>query len=586
MPGVGNLTAYLFEHTQKLYDLLDHYKHIERFRRINQLGRLRDVFQGAHHNRYEYVFLQLSLISTLCENKDAQLGLSGRRDFCGKINDCRDSPSTAELLQCLVLVNNMGYLEGTFSTSRAWLTILKEDQNFYSHFRRGLANEDRSLLKEVVDNYDYYRFNTLMALFQLQRYKRKGPDIVEFASRLLRVYISDDRSDLHVIQLRKLFRSIRQLAFITLDSHYAPVPFSIDLSSILLNFESILESLFIKNTTYRTALGNLETVLQNTVYLGSDSCINTARASEEVLNELIEYAPSVNGINAIYSKVCPSCNLEDNSTNVREIDWLRERKIIQEYKLNAQDLETLPVPLSNQVRWEIETKEKLGVSRSRIGLLNNSKRNTVKLVIGILTDNNIQSLKVALKSTSEIFRLSKVLPSNSLKREKENNELLLMFLLKSIFGWSKRFILENKNRKDTALFIGRGKGIILEQIDKYLNSSNRYLSADELFEVRQVRNFVEHQNYSGLTIAFVGGTKMFEENRNPGIAEFDGVVIYPTINPSQNFAYIIEAKNFNGGVTQARRQLGNRVQQHLVPELEMTIQDFGNRAAYAELRLR
>src|SRR5690606_13009453 len=138
------------------------------------------------------------------------------------------------------------------------------------NFRKGLDSTDRELFQKTIEKYDYYRFNVITALFQLQRYKRMGTDKVDFASNLLRSYISND-SDIQIIQLQRLYDSIRQIAFVTLDSLYAPVPFNLDLSSVLLNFDSLIESLFIKNTTYRIALYNLEQVLQNSVYLASDS---------------------------------------------------------------------------------------------------------------------------------------------------------------------------------------------------------------------------------------------------------------------------------------------------------------------------
>lgn len=584
VPGIGNLTANLFGYTQNLYDFLDNYGHINRLRRINQLGRLRDVFQGAHHNRFEYVFLQLSLISELCQHKRGDLGLSGERTFCGKIDELPNHPSTGELLQCLVLLTNMGYLEGTFSTSRAWLTFLKEDQNAYNNFKKGLDPLDREVFKQIVENYDYYKFSIVVALFQLQRYKRTGLDKVNFASSLLRTYLSNDRNDIQIIQLRKLYDSIRQIAFVTLDSLYAPVPFNLDLSSILLNFDSLIESLFIKNTTYRVALHNLEQVLQNSVYMSSDSCINTARASEEKLEELKEIGSDISGITDIYNIVCPSCNISYEYQEIKELDWHRERKLIQEYRIGFRDRDNLPDPIKDEVKWEIKTRNKLGVSRVRVGLLLNSRKNLVKVAFGIKTLDNLQSLKTALKITLETVSLKASMPQRKyFNSNGDNEELLLSFICKSLFGWSKRFIFGNKNRDTSAILISNGRVSMVNQINEYIESSRQYLDNDEVFEVEKVRDFIEHLNYSGLTIAFVGGLKLFNENQNQESAEFDGLVVCPSINISNPFAHIIEAKNYNNGVTDARNQLNNRVSAHLIDELAMNIIDLNNRAAFAEI---
>ncbi|WP_421806088.1 hypothetical protein [Flagellimonas sp.] len=584
VPGIGNLTANLFDYTQSLYDFIDNYGHINRLRRINQLGRLRDVFQGAHHNRFEYVFLQLSLISELCQHKRGDLGLSGERNFCGKFYELPRYPSTGELLQCLVLLTNMGYLEGTFSTSRAWLTYLKNNQNAYTNFRKGLDPTDRDSFKQIVDNYDYYKFSIIVALFQLQRYKRTGADKVDFASNLLRTYLSNDRSNIQIIQLRKLYDSIRQIAFVTLDSLYAPVPFNLDLSSILLNFDNLIESLFIKNTTYRIALYNLEQVLQNSVYMASDSCINTARASEDKLAEITDTGSTISGITDIYNKVRPSCNLDYEYQNIKELDWYRERKLIQEYRIGFRDRDNLPDLIKDEVSWEIKVRNRLGVSRARVGLLLNSRKNVVKVAFGIRTQNNIQSLKTALKICLESIAVKNLMPEkNYFNSSGANEELLLSFLCKSIFGWNKRFILGNKNRFSSAILISNGRVNMVNQINSYIDSSRQYLETDEIFEVEKVRDFIEHLNYSGLTIAFVGGLKLFNENQNTESAEFDGIVFCPRININNPFAHIIEAKNYNNGVTDARNQLNNRVSSHLINELQMNIEELNNRAAFAEI---
>lgn len=587
IPGLGNLTANLFGYTQDLYGFLEYYDHIDRFRRINQLGRLRDVFQGAHHNRYEYVFLQLSLISELCQNKRGELGLSSERGFCGKLSNKSNCPSTGELLQCLVLLNNMGYLEGTFSTSRAWLTLIKENDNVRKQFRKGLAEVDLPLFDQVVHNYDYYRFQIVVALFQLQRYKRKRSDMVEFCSSLLRHYVDGDRSNIQIVQLRSLYNSIRQLSFIALDSLYAPVPFNLDLASILLNFDSLLDSLFIKNTTYRIALNNLETVLQNSVYMSSDSCINTARASEDVLEDLEYLKKGASGITDIYYALCPACSVEISQRTVEDLDWLKERKIVQEFRFSLFKDE-MPEAILNPVRWESTVRNRIGSSRSRVGILLNSRRTLARVSIGLTTDHDINSLKATLKSVVELNKLRRSMPDTrriNLVNEKDNDHQILTFLLKSIFGWKKKFILENKNRSSSAIFISNGRVDTLKKLDTYLSSASKHLNKDEIFEVKKVRDLIEKLNYSGLTITFVGGIKLFLENSNNESAEFDGMVICPSIKPNNHFAYILEAKNYSNGVTAALNQLDRRVKPHLISGLDMTIEILNNRAAFAKINL-
>jgi len=586
IPGIGSLSANLFDYTREIYSILDYYGHICRLRRIAQLGPIRDIFQGAHHNRFEYVFLQLSIISELCNNKRNELGLSSKRQFCGKLDRFNDFPSAGELLQCLVLLTNMGYLNGTFANARAWITFLRQNQKSRYFFKQGLAIEDRVLFERIVAEYDYYNFNLILALFQLQRYKRKGKDFVDFASLLLRVYISPTRKDIQQVELKRLYDSIRQISFITLDSIYAPVPFNLDLASVLLNFDNLIDSLFINNTSYRIALFNLERVLQDSVYLCADSCINTARASESTYLKLEELQTSIEGINQLSILVCPSRSSEVEFQDITEQDWLKERKLIQEYRLRPREWESLSTEIKDELTYEISTRKKLGSSRSRVGLLLNSRKNTIKVAFGIISSDNEQSLRVALKIAAETTRLKKVIPQNYPFQHSNNDDNLLLFLCKAIFGWNKRFIFENKNRSDIAIFISNGRLNMLKQIDKYLSSASTHLKPNELFEVRKVRKFIHQLYYSGVTIAFVGGAKLFEQNRNQESAEFDGIVMLPTKNPTDNFAYIIEAKNYRNGITNARNQLNTRLTAQLIPELEMDIQTLDNRCAYAGVKIK
>lgn len=579
IPGCGNLTANIFDYTQSVYDFLDSYGHIGRFRRINQLGRLREVFQGAHHNRYEYVFLQLSLISELCEHKKSDLGLSSTRDFCGQVSSLEKPPTLGELLQCLVLLSNMGYLEGTFATSRAWVSFLKGNKDAFNAFSKGLDQVDRADFKAIIDNYSYYRFSLVMALFQLQRYRRKGDDMSDFCSRVIRCYLSKDTSDFQILQLRELFNSIRQLAFITLDSFYAPVPFKLDLSSIILNFDSLQESLFIKNTSYRVALNNLAQVLQDSVYLSSDACLNTSRASEDVFHLLTDGSNGLTKISDIYRVVCPNCVVEKSEGSVVETDWIREKKLILEFTIEkSKKVEAL----NDELRWETAMRSKLGKTKVRVSLLKNAKNTVVKFVVGLLTEDNRESLISMLKSVTLAVSVQRAFADESCL---SNNDALVGFILKGLFGWDRRYIAVNKVRSTPALLISDGRLALEKKIDEYLTAGQAVLSADEIFEVEKMKDLVQHLKYSGLTVCYVGSIRIFNEGKKEEAAELDGLLLCPTASAGNNFGHILEAKNYNNGVTEAKKQLEKKVRAILQAGVNLNIDELNNRAAFGSCAL-
>ena len=70
LPGHGFSNCIVFDNASKLCELLDNHGIIEKSKNINQLGTMKYVYPGAHHTRYEYMFTQLMLISSVVTNKN------------------------------------------------------------------------------------------------------------------------------------------------------------------------------------------------------------------------------------------------------------------------------------------------------------------------------------------------------------------------------------------------------------------------------------------------------------------------------------------------------------------------------------
>jgi hypothetical protein len=59
---VGYLSANLHAESARIYRALDTAGEIERLKRLDHLGIMRYTWEGAHHSRWEYVALILSLV--------------------------------------------------------------------------------------------------------------------------------------------------------------------------------------------------------------------------------------------------------------------------------------------------------------------------------------------------------------------------------------------------------------------------------------------------------------------------------------------------------------------------------------------
>jgi hypothetical protein len=63
--GQGLLRTFMYPYTKELYEFLTRYDYDKKFHSTKQLGAIQYLLKGAHHTRYEYIFLQWTLIDQL-----------------------------------------------------------------------------------------------------------------------------------------------------------------------------------------------------------------------------------------------------------------------------------------------------------------------------------------------------------------------------------------------------------------------------------------------------------------------------------------------------------------------------------------
>lgn len=251
LPQLGRLNVQLYPYATQCYNLLDNYNHIERLKNIDQLGVIRNVYEGAHHPRWEYVILQLDLINRLKNLEQAKgLGLSSRQT---KFLDYK--PSGAEILQIWILLLNSGHLPGTFASERALLRTLKESSNIRRAFKSGLRSNKKVLFDKILENEDIYSLHKILISFHLDRYRRftdydtENTKFIDFLQEILDFYLFEsDNKKLaeRRYRLKSVFRKIRQISYLFLDSQYAPFPVNFDISKIFLNLEDYYEDIFVE----------------------------------------------------------------------------------------------------------------------------------------------------------------------------------------------------------------------------------------------------------------------------------------------------------------------------------------------------
>ncbi len=584
IPGNGEFTTNIFRHTEYLIEFLENYGHIDRLRNISQLGRLRDIFPGAHHNRYEYVFLQWTLISEISKQKGNNYGFSSERLFFDKISNSSKYPSSSEIIQCLILLTNIGYSDGTFAANRAWLHVFKENKDIKKLFRAGLNKIDRPLFDQLIDESNFYNLNIFFALFLLSRYKRTdNSGCIEFASKLLRAYFIRDSSNVHLTKIWDVYSNIRKIAFLALDSIYAPVPFTLNLTSIVLSFGKYYEEIFIKKSAYKNALDELENVLQNSVYLNSESILNTNKATEEIVQYIYSKKNELTTISNLFKVLKCNSEIDNKWKSYNRPDWNSQQII----SLNFENTKGfLPLEIANDsYKWEIKIRNRIGKSKIRIGALTNIEKNVLKISASIIDEKFFERLKTALNLSYELIKLTRLFKEDYYNPDNvENSEKLFSIILKSIFGWDKRFILQAHDVRYNPFIIEDGKYKTLKAIDKYIDKVKNEITADQLCEIEQTRKAVEKFNYSGITLVFTGAAKIFNANKNNEVAEFDGLLIYPKKNLTEYFFYIIESKNYPNGFSDAQKQLSKRLRTLTPDSFSYSIEKLSTKCAIGKFK--
>ncbi|NYB26460.1 MAG: hypothetical protein HVN34_03865 [Methanobacteriaceae archaeon] len=279
LPQLGRLNVFLYSYTTKCYNLLDNYGHIERLKNIDQLGVIRNIYEGAHHPRWEYVILQLYLINRLKKLDLAKgLGLSSKTT-----NFLNYRPSGAEILQIWILLLNSGHLPGTFASERGLLRTFKESAKLRNVFKGGLRPEEKKFFNRILENEDIYSIHKILISFHLGRYHRfkdydiEGSKFAEFLREIVNFYLfepQDENLANRRFKLKSTFRRIRQISYLFLDSQYAPFPVNFDLSKIFLNLEDYYRDIFVEpESQILKTLASFDDLLSISLY-HSSQCIS------------------------------------------------------------------------------------------------------------------------------------------------------------------------------------------------------------------------------------------------------------------------------------------------------------------------
>lgn len=243
LPALGKYNVRFHKESEEICDFLGE-SEFERLDNINHLGITSYVFTGTNHSRLEYVLLQCAIIELMPKfhKGNEALSLAGRVSIPGQKEKIS---SGEELLKCWALLTNSGHAQYTFGVERSLLNKANEDVNFKNILLSKVKGDLKRESKRIIEEYDDVSFHLIFALLRIERLP-KGSRLKARLLRILKVLMlptdslgvktSSDRYKIY--RLKKLYKRIRLLSIVSLDSYYSHHPIRYEVSSALLSLDS------------------------------------------------------------------------------------------------------------------------------------------------------------------------------------------------------------------------------------------------------------------------------------------------------------------------------------------------------------
>lgn len=581
LPGYGLVEYQLYPHAQKVFQLLEGRGHIERLRTTDHLGTLRDIFPGAHHTRYEYVIAQLALITELCSlsgpQNEEEFQMSGRMREFDQLASVEEVPSRGDVLQTLVLAANIGHLPSTFAGERAFLVHLKEDAEAHHAFRSGLPiKEDRHRFDEVLDDFLIHRVHYYIALFLLDRYRRPegAEEVVRYCQSVVRSYLDRSQEARYSENPTwRLYSSIRRFSYLSLDSLYTHIPFSIDLSYIFLSLERYREEVFSSRSVFQDALERLDGVMRDSVYLSPRSLLQVSSTSKTTLEKLRQQDTQKKSTR-MRAILGPSYTKDEIDEDIFSDALLESEDYSQSEKHVSLSYEFEPSttrkPLPNTVEKELELVNGVGKTLSNFGVEWDPNGSSLRMAGSI--DKSGKDRQIAFDIVRRLSNIDKRLREGgkidmTSTQHYRNTRALTEFAYRTLWGWDYNYRFNDRGIEgDYPLYLDSGTTKIAEWVEEYRVdlSDTEEFDEDDIHEYSVLSNVLSELDYRGHTSVYAGSLEITSEKGEA--AELDGVILLIGDDRENRDCIVVEAKNQSPSFGPARQALRRKADRLGIPE--------------------
>jgi hypothetical protein len=416
----------------------------------------------------------------------------------------------------------------------------------------------------------------------LDRYRRPegAEEVVRYSQNVVRSYLGRSKEARYSESPTwRLYSSIRRFAYLSLDSLYTHIPFSIDLSYIFLSLERYREEVFSSRSIFQDALERLDGVMRDSIYLSPQSLLQVSSTSKTTLKKLCQQ--DTKGWSRRMRAILGPDHTEDGIENSIFFDALRESKKYNYSKKHvyiSYEFEpfTKRDPLPNTVEEEIELVNSVGKTLSNFGIEWDPSGSSLRIAASINKDE--KERKVAyrilrrLSNIDQRLRKSAKMDMTSTQHYR-NIRAVTEFAFRTLWGWDYNYRFNDRSVEGSyPLYLDSGTTKIAGWIDEYREKLSDMEEVDEDFihEYSVLSNVLSELDYRGQTSVYAGSLEITDADI---VAEMDGVILLPGDDRENRDCIVVEAKNQSPSFGPARQSLRDKADRLGIPEVDFEIEN-------------
>lgn len=518
----------IYAYTEELLEELNHQGIIDRMKAVPQLGVIK-VGKQFEKSRYDYVMLQLYFHQLIKNKLKNSLELTynnpiSASEFCDNFsyNAEYKKASVGDVIQILTIVYNIGHFYNTFVASRAVIMLAKDNQEFLNCVINAIPDARyQSVVHNLIHEENYYRFHLINSLLVLEKCDPHKQSVI-LAKEIIYAYLNCNQlpAGNKLQYVFRLFRAVRNVAYIAYDLQIAGVPLTIDLcneSQMTVFFKELLSE-YNDRSSMQQLVKSITKMLDDTVYNESSDAICYFLVSKKIYNN-VQRIQNLNEIR-YYEDLFVSLNSAFN----------------QIYSQNRMYCEQGVLKVTFQHK---------SVALSLVRELNHTNcvcagyydRNTGERTVVVSLKKNCPNdrvvasrvLKIVLKYIREI---PDILPADI------RYLLLTKFFLFYYFG--RRYVqFKATVDKEVCVCCTRGKNNRVKELQTLLDQN--FGNVDQRHEVEHMKYCMSLDNINDTTISIPSSILVFDVGSSQALCELDGMIIHP--NRKEKQIMFLESKN-------------------------------------------